>query len=161
MLGIVAAAGCERAERPKDVALSPGEIRQHVNSLNRAAAERWARAGAKVLQEPADLVGQIEEVWAVPDSIPTRRVTVRYEPRIGQPGPGERRVSFVLRGEGAVWRHDRTVLPLDSLRVGDGVKVWMTERGTAQPTDPPLVSVRAIQRVDSVPQLRGRTRPAA
>lgn len=148
LLGGVIAWGCKPSDPASDTATSPTEAKAYVDSLNQAVDELNVRLRAQVLDDPADFIGRVEGVSA--DSALRHRITIRYVVP-GMPQEGRGRMSFVLRGEGALWDQNRTVLPLDSLKSGDLVTVWTQGRSVFAPTNPPLVTVRAVQRIDSFP----------
>lgn len=148
LLGALAASGCVPSTSASDAELSPSEARANVDSLNREGDERNVQLRARVLDDSADFIGHVEGVLA--DSALSHRVTIRYIVP-GMPHVRRGRMSFVLRGEGALWDQNRTVLPVDSLKGGDIVKVGTQRRGVLSPTNPPLVTVRALQRIESLP----------
>lgn len=141
--------GCSGAEvapeRPPR--LSDSAVRTHVDSLRAQAERRRAARAVAFLAEPPDFTGRISTLSA--GGATSIGIEVELDPASpDSPRLGSGRVAFTLV-RGAAWQ-GTAPLPLDSLRVGDRVRLWLNDGGTVQPIDPPLVSVAALQRVDSL-----------
>lgn len=147
VLCVSAALGCSATEVPPDTA-SDRAIRVRVDSLSAEGERLRASRAVALLAEPPDFTGRIIRMSEGGASY--RGIEVELDsPAAESPRLGSGHLAFVLWRNGA-WKIGGKPLPLDSLRVGDRVRLWLQDGVAIQPTDPPVVSIAALQRVDSL-----------
>ena len=121
------------------------------DSLKRAIADALIHARQRTLDERPDYVGAVTDILATRDDAASTRVTIRLRPSGEHQSLSHQHIRIDIREEGIAWRADRTPLPLDSLQIGDWVRLWVGGVSAILPVNPPTLPARALQQLDTLP----------